>query len=38
VTVAVDSQGTSVHKTGPAEWAKRIAASQGLGGVAILGQ
>src|SRR5580704_11762333 len=38
VTVAVDSQGTSVHKTGPAEWAKRIAASQELGGVAILGQ
>ncbi len=38
VTVAVDSQGTSVHKTGPAEWAKRIAASQELGGVPILGQ
>jgi fumarate hydratase class I len=25
VTVAVDSQGTSVHTTGPAEWKKRIA-------------
>jgi fumarate hydratase class I len=25
VTVAVDSQGTSVHKTGPAEWQQRIA-------------
>jgi fumarate hydratase class I len=25
VTVAVDSQGTSVHQTGPAEWKKRIA-------------
>jgi fumarate hydratase class I len=25
VTVAVDSQGTSVHQTGPAEWQKRIA-------------
>lgn len=30
VTVAVDSKGTSVHQTGPAEWAQRI------GGVAIL--
>jgi fumarate hydratase class I len=38
VTVAVDAAGTSVHKTGPAEWQKRIAASQQLGGVAILGQ
>jgi fumarate hydratase class I len=38
VTVAVDAQGTSVHKTGPAEWAARIAASQELGGVPILGQ
>jgi fumarate hydratase class I len=26
VTVAVDSKGTSVHKTGPAEWQQRIAA------------
>jgi len=26
VTVAVDSAGTSVHKTGPAEWRERIAA------------
>ena len=25
VTVAVDSKGTSVHQTGPAEWAERIA-------------
>jgi fumarate hydratase class I len=24
VTVAVDSNGTSVHQTGPAEWQKRI--------------
>jgi len=24
VTVAVDSHGTSVHKTGPAEWQARI--------------
>ena len=38
VTVAVDSKGTSVHKTGPAEWSARIAASQQLGGVSILGQ
>jgi fumarate hydratase class I len=38
VTVAVDSKGTSVHNTGPAEWAHRIAASQALAGVPILGQ
>lgn len=38
VTVAVSADGTSVHETGPAEWRKRIAASQELGGVAILGQ
>ena len=25
VTVAVDSQGTSVHQTGPKEWQARIA-------------
>jgi fumarate hydratase class I len=25
VTVAVDSNGVSVHNTGPAEWQKRIA-------------
>jgi fumarate hydratase class I len=25
VTVAVDSKGTSVHETGPAEWQQRIA-------------
>jgi fumarate hydratase class I len=34
VTVAVDSHGTSVHQTGPAEWAARIA--QSLPGTAIL--
>ncbi len=28
VTVAVDSQGTSVHNTGPAEWQKRIATGE----------
>ncbi len=28
VTVAVDSQGTSVHSTGPAEWKARIAADK----------
>jgi fumarate hydratase class I len=36
VTVAVDSQGTSVHTTGPAEWRQKIA--DGIGGVPILGQ
>jgi fumarate hydratase, class I len=36
VTVAVDSKGTSVHITGPAEWKQRIA--EGIGGVPILGQ
>jgi fumarate hydratase class I len=30
VTVAVDTQGTSVHHTGPAEWQKRIVMIQGL--------
>jgi fumarate hydratase class I len=34
VTVAVDSKGTSVHQTGPAEWKARIAGA--LGGVPIL--
>ncbi len=34
VTVAVDSKGTSVHTTGPAEWKARI--SSHLGGVPIL--
>ncbi len=38
VTVAVSADGTSVHKTGPAEWQARIAASQQLGGTPILGQ
>ena len=38
VTVAVDAAGTSVHKTGPAEWQARIAASHQLGGTPILGQ
>ena len=28
VTVAVDSQGTSAHITGPAEWEKKIATGQ----------
>src|SRR4051812_13684440 len=28
VTVAVDSNGTSVHETGPAEWQKRIASGE----------
>jgi fumarate hydratase, class I len=28
VTVAVDSEGTSVHQTGPAEWAQKILAKQ----------
>jgi fumarate hydratase class I len=34
VTVAVDSAGSSVHTTGPAEWQARIA--QHLPGTAIL--
>ncbi len=34
VTVAVDTKGTSVHTTGPAEWKARIA--DNLGGVRIL--
>jgi fumarate hydratase class I len=34
VTVAVDSQGTNIHATGPAEWAARIA--QSLPGTAVL--
>jgi fumarate hydratase class I len=34
VTVAVDSKGTSVHNTGPAEWKARIAGD--LAGVPIL--
>src|SRR6201992_3930435 len=38
VTVAVDSKGTSVHITGPAEWKERIAHSMDVGGVPILGQ
>ncbi len=38
VTVAVDTQGTSVHTTGPAEWKDRIAHSMELAGTAILGQ
>ena len=38
VTVAVDTEGTSVHITGPAEWKERIAHSHELEGVAILGQ
>ncbi len=38
VTVAVSADGTSVHQTGPAEWQARIASSQQVGGVPILGQ
>jgi fumarate hydratase class I len=38
VTVAVDAAGISVHKTGPAERSKRIAESQQIAGVPILGQ
>jgi fumarate hydratase class I len=39
VTVAVDTQGTSVHQTGPAEWAAKIASGDtSLGGIPILGQ
>ena len=38
VTVAVDSQGTSVHITGPEEWRERIAHSMAIGDVPILGQ
>jgi len=38
VTVAVDTQGTSVHITGPEEWKQRIAQSMAVGGVSILGQ
>ena len=38
VTVAVDTQGTSVHNTGPAEWKGRIEHSMQLAGTAILGQ
>jgi fumarate hydratase class I len=34
VTVAVSADGTSVHTTGPAEWAARIA--QSLPGTAVL--
>jgi fumarate hydratase, class I len=38
VTVAVDTTGSSVHTTGPAEWRERIAHSMELAGTAILGQ
>jgi fumarate hydratase class I len=38
VTVAVDTLGTSVHITGPAEWKARIAQSMSLGNTPILGQ
>ncbi len=34
VTVAVDSQGTSVHQTGPREWQARIANS--VGGIPVV--
>jgi len=35
VTVAVDSQGTSVHVTGPKEWQARIAGGT-LGGIPVV--
>uniref|UniRef100_UPI0017E6FBC2 fumarate hydratase C-terminal domain-containing protein n=1 Tax=Methylibium sp. TaxID=2067992 RepID=UPI0017E6FBC2 len=35
VTVAVDSSGTSVHTTGPAEWQKRISSVE-VGGIPIV--
>src|SRR6187455_1820525 len=35
VTVAVDSQGTSVHQTGPKEWQGRIASAT-LGGIPVV--
>ncbi|MBA3623208.1 MAG: fumarate hydratase C-terminal domain-containing protein, partial [Methylibium sp.] len=35
VTVAVDSSGTSVHNTGPAEWQKRIATGE-VGGIPVV--
>ena len=38
VTVAVTTTGTSVHKTGPAEWQARIAATHQLAQTPILGQ
>ena len=38
VTVAVDTEGNSVHVTGPEEWKEKIARSMAVGGVAILGQ
>jgi fumarate hydratase class I len=38
VTVAVDTLGTSVHITGPAEWQVRSAHSMELNGTPILGQ
>ncbi len=38
VTVAVDTAGSSVHITGPAEWKQRIANSMSVAGVPILGQ
>jgi fumarate hydratase class I len=38
VTVAVDTHGTSVHITGPAEWQARIAHSLSLAGTPILNQ
>ena len=38
VTVAVDTEGNSVHVTGPAEWKEKIAHSMAVGGVPILGQ
>ena len=38
VTVAVSADGTSVHKTGPAEWQRRIAQTHQIANTPILGQ
>jgi fumarate hydratase class I len=35
VTVAVDSEGTSVHQTGPKEWQAKIASGT-LGGIPVV--
>jgi fumarate hydratase class I len=36
VTVAVDSQGVSVHNTGPKEWEARIKATGSLGKIPVV--
>jgi fumarate hydratase class I len=35
VTVAVDSNGISVHNTGPAEWKEKIATNTALSKIAV---